>query len=374
MAAITEPQKHECHGLTTHGQHPSVRPMRMPRNTLLCLVAAVAVTKAAPVAAVERVDLYLSRMAVEDSSPEAASLAVEAALAEFLVRVTGDAASASSSLYAGLRPRVEELVSERGYVSLPGRVMPDGTLTPARSALQVRFEPEAARQALESAGVRIWSPVRPVTLALIGIGQGAGFEWVTEEDALGVADSLRDYSSRLGLPLRLPELPPDTALLAAGGDALQQSLQNLRTAAGADAVLLGAIESTADGSNTATWRLLDADGLSNWTAAAPDLDTALVQSLGRLGSHHAALALAEAPSNAGASEFSIVGVESFADWALLWNRLQAIEGGRSLQPVRLEAGRIVLRTDLPGGGSALLLDPALSSLVAADGDQWRLLR
>lgn len=322
------------------------------------------------VVAAERVDLYVSRMAVNDTTPQTLEIALEAALAEFLVRATGEPAMAQGPVFQQLRERTEELVSERGYVTLPGRTAADGALIPAANALHVRFEPEAMRRALEAEGVRILSPVRPVTLAVLGLGQGAGFEWITEEDALGVADSLRDYAGRLGLPLRLPNAKPDNSLIAAAGEDLRTRLELLRANAKADQVLLGILEVEAEGRLSANWRRLAGSGLEQWTSQGENIEAALSGALTHLGQTLAAEAQA-APVGGGVQEFTIVGIRNFADWSRLWTRLKDLEGGQGLKPVRLEPDKVTLHTDLPGGPAALLLDPSLGDIVEAAGEQWR---
>jgi len=326
-----------------------------------------------PVFALERVDLYRVSVPVADASPEAAEAAARTALAEVLVRLTGEALAPGDDLATRLAARLDALLLERGYVNLPGRIDPAGNIEATRTALQLRFDPEALRAALGDAGRQVWSPVRPVTLLALGIGRGGGFEWVTEEDATGYADLLRAAASRRALPLRLPLTPPATGLIAAGDDLLAPHLDALAASRAADRVLLGVIEQAADGSASVAWHLRTGDGLSRWTASAPNLEGAVLDGLDRLALALRELEPALAPGHTAEHSFAITGVRGLADWARLWPRLQQAEGGRGLGIQRLEGERIWLSTGVPGGAAALMLDPALAGLVEPDGDAWRLL-
>jgi hypothetical protein len=347
---------------------------RVPFRPCLHVLVASALIGSLPVRALERVDPYRVSVPVADTTAEAAAAAAHAALAELLLRVTGE--TPDEGLVQRLAPGLDGLVLERGYVNLPGRLDPAGGVAPGRTALQLRFDPEALRVALESAGQRAWSPVRPVTLLALGLGRGGAFEWVTEEDAAGYADRLRAEAARRALPLRLPLTPPDTALIAAGDLQLAPALDALARDQSADVVLVGVVEQAADGSAAVGWRLRTRDGISRWTAAAADLDRALAEGLDRLALTLRALepvpTTAATAAEGGREAFAIVGVRGFADWARLWPRLQQAEGGQGLTVLRLEGDRIWLDTGVPGGAAALMLDPALAGLLSPEGEAWRL--
>jgi uncharacterized protein len=323
--------------------------------------------------ALERVDLYRVSIPVADTSEAAADAAAREALAEVLVRMTGEAAARSDELASTLAGQVERLITQRGYVNLPGRINPQGELEPARTALEVRFDPEALRAALTESGRSAWSPVRPVTLVALGIGRGGGFEWVTQEDAAGYADLLRASAARRGLPLRLPVTSPPTAIIAAGDAALEPALAALAAGRQAEAVLLGVVEQAADGSATVGWRLRSSDGITRWNGQGADLGLAVDTGLDTLAQKLRERSQPVAAASSGDELFAIVGVGGLADWARLWPRLQQVEGGRSLRIVRLEGDRVWLATGIPGGAQALMLDPAVADVITPDGDAWRLL-
>jgi len=347
------------------------------RHHLLCLLtrllAACAFFVSLPLHALERVDLYRVSVPVTDTTPEAAAAAAQAGLAEVLLRLTGAAPAPGDALAARLGGQIDTLILERGYVNLPGRINPRGELEPARTALRLRFDPEALHAALGSAGQVVWSPIRPVTLVALGIGRGGGFEWVTEEDAAGYADGLRATATRRALPLRLPLVPPDTALITAGDDLLAPQLDALAAERSADVVLVGVVEQGADGSAAVGWRLRTPGAITRWTASGATIDTAIDGGLDRLTLALRELAPTPAVTTDAGREFAISGVGGLADWARLWPRLQQAEGGQGLVVLRLEADRVWLSTGVPGGAAALLLDPAVAELVTPEGDGvWRL--
>lgn len=227
-------------------------------------------------------DLYGASVDLIPGERAASEATAQRALAAVLVKVTGLGDVTGSTLVAPVLAQAEQLVQQQGFS--------------ARRTLRYVFDEGATREAVLAAGLPYWDDDRPRVLALLQLPPdalagpkqapapgdsvpGAGVAWrsryLTSEDEGEVVTALLRAADRRGLPLLLPtpealidtpldaapahdaprfDRPGATALLPTTVDAAHPALV-LARAQGADVVLMGEGDRTANGIWQVRWQL-----------------------------------------------------------------------------------------------------------------------
>ncbi|EIK53397.1 hypothetical protein YO5_11275 [Stutzerimonas stutzeri TS44] len=150
------------------------------------LVACLALA-ASPLFAEPLRTLYQVREPVPSQQTDARGEALQRAFDTLLLRLTGDADSASKPALAELRKDPQKLISRYGYEG---------------DSIVVDFDPATTERSLREAGLALWGANHPVVLAW----------WLSETvngtqllgDAQDGATTLQAAARHRGLPLRLP--------------------------------------------------------------------------------------------------------------------------------------------------------------------------
>lgn len=287
-------------------------------------------------------DLYVAQVPLAESSAAALDDAFSRALADVLVKLTGQ-----RSPLAG--PAVRQVIGSAAALVSQYQVEAGGRL-------RVQFDPAALRRRLDAVNLPVWAAERPATLIMLFGADGP--------DAPGSDGQLvLDTAARRGLPVVL-SLSPEGAI-AATGDALSVA-QAEAARVGADLVLIGH-RSPVSGVAAWRWTLIDSSGRTEWQGDAAE------------GMHHVADQLAARYAVAAAASqrlrLEVQGVRSFADYGRLQDYLRGVGVIESLGITSLQDE--VIRYDLVvrGGVSQLrdalalkpVLAPANPQSASADG-------
>lgn len=239
-------------------------------------------------------DLYGASIDLIPGERAASAATAQRALAAVLVKVTGLGEVTGSTLVAPVLAQAERLVQQQGFS--------------ARRTLRYVFDEGATREAVLAAGLPYWDDDRPRVLVLLQLPPnalerpeqapaqgapvpGAGVAWrpryLTSEDQGQVPTALFRAANRRGLPLLLPapqalndtpldrapardasrfDRPGATALLPTTVDASHPALV-LARAQGADVVLMGEGDRTANGTWQVRWQLFADAQTQPWIGA-----------------------------------------------------------------------------------------------------------
>lgn len=273
--------------------------------------------------------------------------AFSAALAQVIVRVTGDRASVRD-------PGVVELIARPdGYVQQfrPGV---------AGDTLWVSFDGQAVTNALRAAGQPIWGEERPSTLLWLAIDQGSGRRGVLgadpdQDDAVMAAlrKRVEETASARGLPLVLPLMDAQdrSALSFAdlwGGfdEAIEAASERYR----ADAVLAGRV-SLAE-ADRGRWTLYSGSAPMRWVADTED-------SIQRTADHYAGIfAVSTAGVTSRTIRVRVHDVENVDGYARVLSHLESLTVVQAMAVERLDGDRLTLALNMAGSPSAL--DQALA--------------
>lgn len=201
--------------------------------SLLCL----------PLAAQTVSGLYQVREVVASQQPDERNAAINRALDNLVLRLTGDPQALKNPALVALHADPQQLISRYAYEAGPPQV------------LLVEFDPITTERSLRQAGLLLWGANRPMILAWWLNTSSDGSALVG--DAQPAAAALRNASSLRGLPLNLPLADLDEQLLATPENLSANQPDALLPASaryGADALLAVHAQET-DGQWQAQWRL-----------------------------------------------------------------------------------------------------------------------
>lgn len=241
----------------------------MLRTLLLLFLALVA----APLAA-QDVALYEGETTVDSQSPEQRGAALPRALAQVLVKVSGDPSIVADAQSQGALSGAASLMQRYRYRQ--ETVMQNGV--PAlKSVLIAQFDQAAVEALIGRTGHTVWPSPRPAPLLWLAIDDGRGARLVGEAQSSAVASLLRRGRDR-GLGFSFPQADLQDQTVAGAQAVWRSDLGAVRSAAsryGAEAVLVGKMQRGASGW-TVDWILLDqGNELRRWSSTDPDATVVL---------------------------------------------------------------------------------------------------
>lgn len=334
--------------------------MAMIQRLLLCLVLF-----AAAGAQALQMPIYEGEVALAADEGETSERALREALAQVLVKVSGDRSlRADPDLPAALADarRLAVLVSTRSH---------DGART-----LAVNFDPGRIHDLLTALGRPIWQADRPALLVWLAIDDGSQKQ-IANANQVAALDALTRRALDRGLPVLLPRMdgvdqnrinpvtlwvaPPQTVIAASQRYAVTTML---------------VIRLTRGSPWRARYTLIDGRSYEEWEQSDPQSNTLLAAAIDGAGDRLARRYALEPQGNAiGLVQWWIDGIDSAADYASVIGYLGKLEFVRGLQVQRAAAGRLLVQVDLAVGERRLQqllgIDGRLE-LLPADGDSPRL--
>jgi uncharacterized protein len=304
-------------------------------------------------------------VAVQSQSAEAREGALREALAQVLVRMSGDSRVAADPLIRRSLEAAPRLIEQYRYRQ---EVISEAGEAPRLQLFLVaRFEAEGVDRLIDNAGLRLWLSRRPTTLLLVEIDDGG------ERVLLGEADSARltafHQRARLrALPSVLPLLDLEEQIRLtpqALGAGLRDVLGEMGQRYGAPAVLHGRITRLSD-LWVARWTLLVEGASQHWESSGSfgAVLTAGADGLGdALGSRYA---LSAAERLGGNYRFWISGLQAPGDYPRLMRYLNSNALVREVIGERAEGDRLLVRLSAGATRERLVQSLLLGYTLAAD--------
>lgn len=319
---------------------------------LLCML-----TLPAGAAGMARVaDFYQGQAPLESRAQAARPAAIREALAEVLVRLTGDV---SISLRDGAQPilgEADRYVRSFRYAELPAEATPDQPPEESaepRLALIAEFDAAALKAAVKRQGLPLWAERRPVTLLWLAASalelprQLLGREQVAE-----LAPELLEVSRDRGLPLNFPVLDEVDRAAFGYADVIREERERALAASQRYAprhVLLAHLDRRGQ-AWFAGWSLLQEDGsVQRWESRGETPGSALAGGFTRYADDLATrYALEVSPGWVQATQLRVLGVAALADYARVLEYLQGLELVDSAEPVAVQGDELLLALTYEG--------------------------
>jgi len=314
--------------------------------------------------------LYEIRVPVVTQSEAEREEAFKRALGGVLVRVTGNR-------LVGASPAGEKLVALAGrflrqyrYEPLPsGKTLENRQPAPSQ-LLYAKFDEPAINEAIWKENLTVWGKTRPALVVWLGVQELESRVLVEDGDASQSAQAVKAQARSRGIPVVMPLIDAEDLANLPIDDVWNESLDKIRHASArypAEAILAGHINQTADGSWVARFLFFLGDEPKVWDVSALDLPA--VVSLGMdAAADEIAARYAPAVGNGAASELVLrVGdVRTIEDYARTQRYLASLPGVNSVQVLRVDAARVVLRIALRAGKSAFEQAVALGGQLLPD--------
>lgn len=299
------------------------------------------------------VDLYTGEVPVADQSVQARDVALRDALAQVLVKVTGDPEAPRAPSIAPFLAAAGRYAQQFQYRTrqLPP-VDPDLDVAPERELmLSARFDPSAVERMLSEAGLPRWGQERPTVLVWLVKEEGRERRLVGLDDPV-LADAVQRAASRRGLPVLFPllDLADQRAVTERelwGG--FTEPLARASARYGTETFLLSRIESAGERWQ-ARWTLYDRGRESHFESAGDTPAEALAEGVGHsatlLGQRFAVAATEQAASRV---RVAVDGVGDVADYDRVLDYLSGLSLVRRVQPEAAEGDRLSLNVWLDAG-------------------------
>lgn len=316
--------------------------------------AAGAAPVAAPAAATEpasaparELEWYTAEVPVTSQESRERDAALGRALAQVLVRVSGQVAAPNDPVAQRALRVAESMVVGTEYRDVEELA---GGVPVQRQVLAASFDPEAVDALVVAAGLPLWAGERPKPMLWLAVddGSGAGPRLVSAQQ-INVVKPLAQRGLERGLRFLLP-----------GGTAVEQpaagSIWALDAAAvgvlssryGARVQLLGKVSRAGAAGWTSEWLLADgAEELARWSVTDPSPQRAIAA-----GADQAADTLAARQAKrieAGQAEVleaELLGIESQAAWLDLAAYLQSLPVLRGVDVIEARPDALRVRLDL----------------------------
>lgn len=313
--------------------------------------------------------LYAARVPVPDRSDAELARGARAALAEVLVKLTGDRAVRSRDVVGEVLGQASRLLFKYGYEPTP-----EGELL-----LVAEFDEPALDAALASRGIARWGRQRPDTVAFIVLDEG-GQRTVLGGEVAGLrGEALLERAERRGVPVLLPLVDiEETRDLAAAPDwdGIATTALALANRYGTTGVLVGHLRETVPGLWESRWQVQVGSDAIEWREegdiAALMLEEAadrLADALARRYADPALLAHAETFA------ISIEGITDGNDYARAVTYLERLDAVADLFVRGAQANRLELEVSVRGGRAGLAQTVGFGNVLTALPlpDSYRLL-
>lgn len=340
-------------------------------------------------------DLYVGEVPIADQSAEARAEALEAALGQVLVRVTGDPAILEREHAAELPGHASDWVQSYGYAvagkEAPaderageadaasetvagGRAGKTDAVAPTDGAaageaaegegdedeepgllLRARFDNAAVERALRRAGLPVWGRERPRTLMFLVIEDEADI--VSAQTAEELAAAMRETAERRGVPLVFPERDGTERREVRAADIRYGKPEGTLVAAQdyrASHVLVGRVEQVG-GAWRGEWTLSHrGETMAEWKGAAAERDRVLSDAASRLADIYARrFAVYGGVEADTVVAVAVDGVASIEDYARIRRYLRGLTSVETAIPVLVNREAVVFRVQLRGDAHTL---------------------
>ncbi|MEZ5541647.1 MAG: DUF2066 domain-containing protein [Pseudomonadota bacterium] len=291
-------------------------------------------------------DLFESEMVVSDQSAGVRNSALQAALREVVVRVSGQRGVLDTEPVQELLKHPEQLVQQYRYFT-------EAQQTPPVLKLWVRFDGDAIREAVQQQGLAYWGGERPDTLIWLAVEDRGRRYVVSADDDSDVHRALAAAARARGIPVVFPlmDLEDQAAVhfsVIWGGyfDKVVTASARYRP----QSVLIGRLNRSPSGGWAARWELNVGGRSGSWTDSNQQLDALARQGIADVADRQAEqLAVATATSVAGGVAIQVEGIETLAAYARINNYLTTLTSVRKVEVS--EVTPTVVRYSLQLGGS-----------------------
>ncbi|MDH5216734.1 MAG: DUF2066 domain-containing protein [Gammaproteobacteria bacterium] len=242
-------------------------------SLLFCVLSVNAAT-------VER--LYEVAYPVETQQAQERKAAIEQALLELLVRVTGNSQIAELPQTVELLEKASGFVRQFQYSVRQNENSPFGESRKEQAILNVVFDEVAIKQALWKHNLPVWGKTRPATLLWIAIQDSEKRYLLDANNAQEIVDVMNAQAQKRGIPVIYPLMDLEDQMNIKVSDVWGGFIDNISGASSrypAEEILSGRIFLDPFGTWQARWTLIHGTEQTVWQISGEDLTVVLEQGM-----------------------------------------------------------------------------------------------
>jgi hypothetical protein len=278
-------------------------------------------------------DLFEAEVPVTSQQPAERSTAMQQALSEVLVRVTGQRELLRTGQVRPLLDDASRFVQQYRYFTVPDS-------TPPKLMLRVRFDGDGVRQALREQGVAYWGDTeRPDTLVWLAVEERGRRYIVSAQDGTVARAQVQQAARQRGVPLLFPLMDLQDQAQVRFSDIQGGFFDRVLEASerySPQAILIGRLNLSPSGSWVARWNLRVAGNTTTWT----DTDSQLT-GVARAGIDNVAdslasrLAVTDSGTIGNQVSITVEDINTLAAYARVTNYLGSLTAVRQMQVVQV---------------------------------------
>ena len=315
--------------------------------------------------------LYQAQVAVTTQAPLERNAALPVALAQVLVKVSGNTRVADNPSVKSQLNTAGKIVQEFSYTAL------DSSQASFPSyLLSVNFDPDAVNTILRNANVPIWGQGRPLVLVWVDVEKANRLPEIISNDSPTDVLTAFQHEARLrGLPIVFPVMDITDLNQVSVKDVAAMTIPTVINASkryGSEAILIGRIAQGQAGF-TSQWKLILKNNEWNWNMTGGTVET-IVQPLIDNIMNTLASQYAVVTSNAVQTELNlhVVGVTQNEDFSKLIRYLSHLAPVANVDVARISGNEIVLRLSLRGSPEAFAHAVAgANKLIPLNLTEWK---
>ncbi len=304
-------------------------------------------------------NLYDAEVQVASQSPQDRNAAISQALAQVLVKVTGNAAAARQSALNPLLSNASQYVLKFTYR------LSESSDEELRF-IRVYFDALSVNQQIRQAGLPVWGTSRPQLIVWVGVQQGRSREMLMPDTNPAISGGIRRLADQYGIPVLMPLMDLEDQSAVTTSDlwgSFSSPLQKASSRYLSDLIVVLRLNTDSKGYTKSSWSMVANNDSTDWNINAASLDEALSQGMQKLAG---LVAAAYAPAGGNSVErinIQIGNVNNFAALVKTQRYLQNLESVESLLLRSLGNGNAVMTVNLRGGLQSFEQAVSLSGFI-----------
>lgn len=321
-------------------------------------------------------NLYSASVPVNSQSEQARSQALQGALRQVIVKVTGSRAAPDNPQVAAIVAQPEQYLQAYRYqrhVPAPNEPL-FGPNASATLDLWAQFDSQTLNQALRAAGQPLWGSERPATLVWIAYEQGDGQRNIVGAEAAdAVLQSVQQAAKARGVPVMFPLMDvQDRAHLSFsdvwGGFVapVVQASQRYQP----DAILIGRIDGSGIAAN-ARWTLVVAGQPTSWDGAhgkPSEVASAAIQHLADLYASRFVIKTGAGAQQIPALDIMVSHIGDLGAYGRVLKYLRSLSAVDNVEPMQITGDAVTFKVSAQGTIADLEQTIALGSVLETSNE------
>jgi len=313
--------------------------------------------------AIEVEGLYEAELPVTSQGRTERNKVVRAALAEVIIKVSGNSQVSVSPGIPEILKRSKQYLQQYRYRTVDLPPDPKTGIAGTEQLLWVRFDQVALDKSLRDIEVPIWGHSRPVTLVWMASDQQGQRQLLGSSDFAMLTDSFLAQAKRRGIPIALPLFDLEDQLRVSVTDILggfKEPVMEASIRYPADAVMFGRIREISPERWEGRWTLNTAGKEYSWSQQG-DLVTVLDFAVDGMAVNLAASYARASGNNPGQLKVLVTGITNLDDYARSDRYLAGLDGVIDVQAAQIERDHVLFDVQLRGDLQNLIQAVRLSS-------------